>query len=183
MARPIVFYHDTYDLYYIFRRGESLELDIELIQKIKNSRASLESTARGYVIHDGERLECDSCTTSQFYTWYQQQPCLRIVTREKAIPRSRIVHVEHRPQAVQPQAVQPRPALPMHLHIEAPKPHLVQLVLRDAIAQKKLCAITLDPITMDSTCIVPCYHCFDTHAIYEWLSKNTTCPECREFCS
>jgi hypothetical protein len=183
MARPIVFYHDTYDVYYIFRRGETLELYTELIEKIKNSTAFLEATSRGYVIHDERSVYCDSCTVSQFYRWYQQEPCLRIVTRGKAIPRNMVIPLIPVQAQPQPQArSQPRPVRPRPSHIQAPKPHLVQLVLCDAIAQNKVCAITLEPITMESTCIVPCYHCFDTDAIYQWLTTNTSCPECRESC-
>jgi SUMO ligase MMS21 Smc5/6 complex component len=62
------------------------------------------------------------------------------------------------------------------------KPHLVKLVLKNAIDEHRICPITHDPITEDSTCIAPCYHSFDTEAIKGWLQTNTTCPECREVC-
>lgn len=66
---------------------------------------------------------------------------------------------------------------------KATKPHIVAVMLRDAIAEKKMCPITLDPITLDSVCVAPCYHCFTKEAIEEWLQTHTTCPECREICT
>ena len=193
MSRPSLFYDDRYQLYYIFRLGESFELDTELIGKIKNGTASLESTPRGYAVHDGERILCDSCSSVVFYEWYQRQPYLGAFVREKGIHENRVVQTL--PQALPPRPIQPRlqaqpqpqpqpqpqhKAKPLR---QVPKPHLAQLVLRDAIAQKKICTITLEPITMESTCIAPCYHCFDKDAIDAWLSTNTTCPECRESCA
>ena len=182
MSRPSLFYDDRYQLYYIFRLGESFELDTELIGKIKNGTASLESTPRGYAVHDGERILCDSCSSVVFYEWYQRQPYLGAFVRERGIHANRVVQSLPPPQALPPR---PEPRLqPQSKPLrQVPKPHLVQLVLRDAIAQKKICTITLEPITMESTCIAPCYHCFDKDAIDAWLSTNTTCPECRESCA
>jgi SUMO ligase MMS21 Smc5/6 complex component len=62
------------------------------------------------------------------------------------------------------------------------KTHIVALVLKNAIQEKRICPITHDPITESSTCIAPCYHSFDTEAIDTWLQTHTTCPECREVC-
>ena len=39
------------------------------------------------------------------------------------------------------------------------------------------CGICLEELNSFSA--LPCGHCFHTECIYEWISKNMTCPECR----
>jgi len=58
-----------------------------------------------------------------------------------------------------------------------------RLVLKDAIKNKSICSISMEPITMESICVFPCYHCFNKDSLVEWLSRADTCPECRQVCS
>lgn len=87
-----------------------------------------------------------------------------------------------RPPPPPPQ--RPPPPLPDAV---APKPfprHLVAAVLANATAERKICPITMEPITPETATVTSCGHVFQTEAIKHWLrledGGNAICPECRE---
>ncbi len=57
--------------------------------------------------------------------------------------------------------------------------HIIDAVLDNAEATKKLCPITMEPIQKATAAITSCGHIFQKAALTEWLKTNNTCPECR----
>jgi len=129
------------------------------------------------------------CPRELFYSWYQDQDLLGPYIEANGIhARYCELYDEYYEtlmgdSAEAPPAAAAAAAAPAHRARLPTKPHIVALMLREAIAEKKSCPISLDPITHESVCIAPCYHCFTKEAIDQWLQKNTTCPECRETCA
>jgi hypothetical protein len=200
---PQIYYAVEHALYYIFDRAG--ELDITMTRNVQNHNWTLYYytvdqarehhnwtlyyTAAKYYIRSplGDVMSYDLCSTHKFNDWYRRQPHLGVFIMANGIP-SYFCTASSSPLAL------PAPSAPPALQAPAPtqknstlrkkptKPHLVSLVLKAAIDEKRVCPITFDPITESSTCIAPCYHSFDNAAIDNWLETNTTCPECRETC-
>lgn len=61
--------------------------------------------------------------------------------------------------------------------------HLVSPVLAAAVAERKTCPITMEPIRKKTAAITSCGHIFQKEAIQEWMKEHDTCPECRQRCS
>ena len=61
--------------------------------------------------------------------------------------------------------------------------HLVSPVLEAAVAERKTCPITMEPIQKMGAAITSCGHIFQKEAIQKWLTSHETCPECRQRCS
>ena len=75
---------------------------------------------------------------------------------------------------------EPPPRDPVTVTSTQPFPrHLIAPLLTHAAATGALCPITLEPITLTNASITSCGHIFQTAALTEWLSRSTTCPECR----
>jgi hypothetical protein len=170
----VVHYRSDTSLLYFFTKTDKLRLDIDTIADVQSGKSTLYfifSTGRPEyaVMNDASELRTYVGYSHEMLTqWYDDQSLLDMFIRVKGIHPvmcKRIIR-----------------SAPSPLPEQKVKPHLVALVLRDAIAAKKVCSITLEPITNDSVCIAPCYHCFSKEAIEEWLLKNSTCPECRERC-
>ena len=163
-------------------------------------------TAAKYYIRSplGDVMRYDLCSSHKFNEWYERQPHLGVFIMANGIPS---YFCTAGPLAPPAPSAPPASAPPAPLALPAPsappasalppasapskravqrrkptKSHLVSLVLKAAIEEKRTCPITLEPITESSTCIAPCYHPFDSAAIDNWLETNTTCPECRETC-
>jgi hypothetical protein len=130
------------------------------------------------------RVKYDICPEEEFTRWFEENAQLSVFVRSNGIP----VHLRRMmdlPRQFIPQI--PSLSYPVALPQVQPrllgtKPHLVSLVLKNAIEEEKVCPITLEPITLESICIAPCYHCFTKEAIETWILTNRTCPECREIC-
>jgi hypothetical protein len=61
-------------------------------------------------------------------------------------------------------------------------PHVAPILIAEAIKQKQQCSISLDDISTENACITTCAHIFSKDSIKEWLSRDSTCPECRKPC-
>lgn len=65
------------------------------------------------------------------------------------------------------------------LHRPLP-PHVVRLIMENAVATKALCPITLTPIRFKDATVTPCEHVFNADALRSWTSVGRRiCPECR----
>jgi hypothetical protein len=65
-------------------------------------------------------------------------------------------------------------------------PHIVRLVIADAISKKECCPISCDDITMENATVTSCGHVFTKVAIQTWLSNPSSkglCPVCKQRCS
>ena len=60
---------------------------------------------------------------------------------------------------------------------------VADIMIHVAIQNKETCPISMEYIDSESICVSPCYHCFQAEAIHYWLSKNPSCPVCREICT
>lgn len=184
---PQIYYAIEHALYYIFDRAG--ELDITMTRNVQMRNWTLYYTAAKYYIRSplGDVMRYDLCSSHKFNDWYQRQPHLGVFIMANGIPS---YFCTAGPLALPAPSAPPASALPpasasSKRGVQRPKPtksHLVSLVLKAAIEEKRTCPITLEPITESSTCIAPCYHSFDSKAIDNWLETNTTCPECRETC-
>jgi len=188
-----IYYDPLYDLLYIFTRRILLnvpytrcELDSLTTRKIQRGEETLfyDAIAGYFLLNDTTvRVKYEICPEEEFTRWFEENAQLSVFVRSNGIP----VHLRRLMDL--PRQFIPIPSLsyPVALPQVQPrllrtKPHLVSLVLKNAIEEKKLCPITLDPITLESICIAPCYHCFTKEAIETWILTNGTCPECREIC-
>ena len=61
-------------------------------------------------------------------------------------------------------------------------PHVAPILIAEAIKQKQQCSISLDDISTENACITTCAHIFSKDSIKEWLSRDSTCPQCRKPC-
>jgi hypothetical protein len=64
-------------------------------------------------------------------------------------------------------------------------PHIVKIVLADAIRKNEVCPITSDNITETNATVTSCGHVFTADAITEWLSLPSSrgqCPVCKQMC-
>jgi hypothetical protein len=61
-------------------------------------------------------------------------------------------------------------------------PHVVPMIISEAVKQQQQCSITFDAITADNASVTTCGHVFTKDAIAEWMKQRTTCPECRKQC-
>lgn len=192
---PQIYYAIEHALYYIFDRAG--ELDITMTRNVQMRNWTLYYTAAKYYIRSplGDVMRYDLCSTHKFNDWYERQPHLGVFIMANGIPSyfCTAAPPASAPAPSAPPASAPAPSAPPALPVPAvlkrearrPKPtksHIVSLVLKAAVEEKRTCPITLEPITESSTCIAPCYHSFDSAAIDNWLETNTTCPECRETC-
>jgi hypothetical protein len=179
-----------------------VEIDLNVTRDIKSHRITLSRLHTGeYLTLEGIDIKLYNACSPIFYNeWYNRQGYLPVFIRENGIPANLSVQLSEevtwrifetvpvtepqqmyistpttrlQQQQQQQQQQQPPP----------PKSHVTAIVLKDAIAENKICTITHDPITLSSTCVSPCYHCFTTDAIKTWLLTNRTCPECREIVS
>ena len=183
----LIYYSAAHNLLYLFTGSRELRLDVDTIRDVQAKKSTLlfiiytiryesigvEDSTGEYAVMNESSEVCTyaRCSHEMFIEWYENQPLLDIFVRANGI-RTDLCKRLLAPSA---------PPAPAATRLQT-KPHLVALVLRDAIAEKKICAISLDPITQDSVCIAPCYHCFSKEAIDAWLLTNSTCPECRERC-
>lgn len=188
-----VYYDSRSGLLYLFYYITSAELDIEMIRQIQRGTYTLHDTETNeYLVRSATETVAryQTCPQELFYSWYQNQPLLGPYIQANGIPARYCelydetlmgdVAAARAPPAA---AVALAPAAVLAARARLPtKPHIVALMLREAIAEKKSCPISMDPITLDSVCVAPCYHCFTKESIEQWLQKNTTCPECRETC-
>lgn len=187
---PQIYYAIEHALYYIFDRAG--ELDITMTRNVQNRNWAFYYTAAKYYIRSplGDVMRYDLCSTHKFNEWYDRQPHFGVFIMANGIPSylCTAAPASAPPAPSAPPASAPSasaPPSPSKRTVQRPKPtksHLVSLVLKAAIEEKRTCPITLEPITENSTCIAPCYHSFDSAAINSWLESNTTCPECRETC-
>jgi hypothetical protein len=179
--QPQIYYAIEHALYYIFDR--SGELDITMTRNVQMRNWTLYYTAAKYHIRSpvGDVMSYDLCSTHKFNDWYQRQPHLGVFIMANGIP-SYFCTAAPAPPSAPPSAPPASTQKHSTLRKKPTKSHLVSLVLKAAIDEKRTCPITLEPITESSTCIAPCYHSFETAAINNWLELNTTCPECRETC-
>jgi len=184
-----IYYDAIYDLLYIFTRRilpsvpyTRCEIDSVTTRKIQRGEETLfYDRAAGYFLLNGTtvRVNYDICPEEEFTRWFEEYPYLSPFIRSNGIP----VHLRRMMDL--PRQFIPIPSLSYPVpppRLLGTKPHLVSLVLKNAIEEKKVCPITLDPITRESICIAPCYHCFTKEAIETWILTNRTCPECREIC-
>jgi len=192
----VVYYCTRHNLLYLFTNTDQLRLDIDTIANVQAGKSTLyfifytDRSEYAVMNHASELCTYAQCSYEMFTEWYENQSLLDIFIRTKGIHPvmcKRIItpsvwSASGAAVVAGASVPAPVPAPPAPSPEQKVKPHLVALVLRDAIAAKKVCSITLDPITNDSVCIAPCYHCFSKEAIEEWLLKNSTCPECRERC-
>ena len=192
-------YHDTeYNLYYVFKRlYPVVEIDLNVTRDIKSHRIIFSRLHTGeYVTLEGIHIKVYTACSAIFYNeWYDSQPYLPVFIRENGIPANLSVQLSEEvtrlifgtePVTEPQQMYISTPTT--RLREQPPKPpppkaHISAIVLKDAITENKICSITHDPITLSSTCVSPCYHCFTTDAIKTWLLTNITCPECREIIS
>lgn len=195
---PTIYHDKEYNLYYIFT--ESGQLDLTTIRNIHLHGWSLYSDGDSYAVKNNVReLKWYSvCSRQEFINWYEGQKYMYVFIRANGIPghfcrplptqedvRHEQIILQPRPRPEQPNYRQVIPSAPpaqQRQNAKPTKPHIVTLVLKHDIQEKRICPITHDPITENSTCIAPCYHSFDTEAITCWLQTNSTCPECREVC-
>ena len=49
-------------------------------------------------------------------------------------------------------------------------PHVVPMIISEAVTQHRQCSISLDDITADNACVTTCGHVFTKDAISRWLS-------------
>ena len=61
-------------------------------------------------------------------------------------------------------------------------PHVVPMIISEAVTQHRQCSISLDDITADNACVTTCGHVFTKDAISRWMQQHRTCPECRKQC-
>lgn len=91
------------------------------------------------------------------------------------------------PPTVQPQ---PQPSAPPVAAVAAPPPpqsqppaalppHIVALVVANAVATGATCPITMEPITAAEAAVTHCGHVFQAAALQTWLLRHPHCPECR----
>jgi len=209
-----IYYDEEYTLYYLFRkeRNGPYEIDIEMTSDIKSRRSTLMTFTNSsryhyirYAILTPHRnlKVCSRMSQHQYISWFSNQRLLSVFLREKgidvnicqnitqedpdAIWRSFLDAEELADQArLRPFAVQAQGAEAQEAKKKPNKPntYVSNVMLNDAIQKGKICSITHDLISIEtSTCVSPCYHCFTKSAIQQWLSTNSTCPECREKCT
>jgi len=182
-------YHDSENRrYYIFKTiFPVICLDTEVSQSIIDRTAELVYTgnSKPYTIKkEGHCVQYALASDTVFREWRRLQHLLTSFIIQMGIPEEFIRLETHplwddgTPVTVSESESEDTPVTA----IQRAKPHLTRLVVTDAIKENKLCSITHDPITLDSVCIFPCYHCFSKDAIQTWLRLNRTCPECREVC-
>ncbi len=59
-------------------------------------------------------------------------------------------------------------------------PFVVELIVKDHLAKKNACPITMIPFSSLKTYgLTPCFHLFDYDAIQKWTKNNSACPVCR----
>lgn len=58
-------------------------------------------------------------------------------------------------------------------------PHIVALVVANAVATGATCPITMEPITAAEAAVTHCGHVFQAAALQTWLLRHPHCPECR----
>jgi len=56
---------------------------------------------------------------------------------------------------------------------------VAEIMKRDAIAAKAVCAISLDSIADISVSITSCFHIFHSDSLTRWLEKDSSCPVCK----
>ena len=82
-----------------------------------------------------------------------------------------------------PPTVQPPPsAPPVAQSLRSPAalpPHIVALVVANAVATGATCPITMEPIVAATAAVTHCGHVFQAAALQTWLLRHPHCPECR----
>ena len=68
----------------------------------------------------------------------------------------------------------------MHRSIIQLPDHIKNIVLEHAELKRLCCSISLETITRQNGIVTKCGHVFTKNSLDNWLSANTTCPECRE---
>lgn len=59
-------------------------------------------------------------------------------------------------------------------------PHIIRLIVSNAVSQGAVCPINLTPLAHDNAAVTPCGHVFDSTALKTWrASGHDSCPECR----
>jgi len=89
--------------------------------------------------------------------------CIQYLELENSLQISR--------EAVRPLLTESKSSIPRFLG---------EIIKRDAVAMKYMCAITMDEFTKDTkTLVTPCFHIFEKDAILMWLQSNSLCPICK----
>lgn len=70
------------------------------------------------------------------------------------------------------------PPTPSPVQTQIPR-FVAEIMRRDAVAAKAVCAISLDPLADISVSITSCFHMFHTESINTWLEKDSSCPVCK----
>ena len=85
--------------------------------------------------------------------------------------------VQPRQQTVAP----PVSSLPQPRQQTVPPPKFVaDLIVADAVGRGATCPITMEPLTVESARVTPCFHVFDATALAAWLAAgNESCPVCK----
>jgi hypothetical protein len=75
------------------------------------------------------------------------------------------------------------PARDGYVGPQPPVKRVADTMIEAAMAKGESCPISMEPITKESVCVAPCYHCFDKESIQQWLARNESCPTCRTPCA
>jgi len=60
---------------------------------------------------------------------------------------------------------------------------IARIIAEDALRNKEVCGITMEPIIPENSSVTSCFHIFETTAIDRWLQSHTSCPLCNRECS
>ncbi len=61
-------------------------------------------------------------------------------------------------------------------------PHIITLIIENAIRNKECCSVTHDLITKENACITTCAHIFSREGILQALVEKDKCPLCARKC-
>lgn len=62
----------------------------------------------------------------------------------------------------------------------SPPKFVTDLIVADAVGRGATCPITMEPLTVESARVTPCFHVFDATALAAWLAAgNESCPVCK----
>jgi hypothetical protein len=91
---------------------------------------------------------------------------------------------EHFPLQIRQVQPRPVPSAPPPQPQVRPLPHHVSSILLERAEQEHaVCPISTEPITRATGSATSCGHLFQTEALRTWLSRHSTCPECRQPCA
>lgn len=77
-------------------------------------------------------------------------------------------------------AIQPSTPSPKKPSVACLPPHVVSLLIRDAVSTGTMCPITMEPLTTENAEVTSCGHVFEREALDNWIATgHDTCPQCR----